>query len=44
MSELTETLGEAIASNNLEQVHYNLSQAKKFFGHNVSSCLDFELK
>jgi hypothetical protein len=28
----------------LEQVHYNLSQAKKFFGHNVSSCLDFELK
>ena len=43
MSELTETLWEAIINSNYEYIDYNFEAARKHYGDNVRGCLDFEI-
>jgi len=44
MSELTETLWEAIINSNYEYIDYNFEAARKHYGDNVRGCLDFEIE
>ena len=44
MSELTETLSEAIINSNYEYIDYNFEAARKHYSDNLRACLDFEVE